>query len=1133
MTVVRSAQSRPGNPQRDETKDTTALRALAAMLVIGVAVGVALWRIDGPPRLSSGLPNGVGVRELLTRSNFADADVIAVTTTVAWCLLGYLALTIGLRLIATLADRMTGGTRWTRAGLRLSTLVTIPAIRRIVDGGVAGALLLATMTPTRGAFAAESAAPPPPAISQLLVHRTDAIGHEPEHERSSARSVLYTVLPDESMWDIARRVYGDGSRYIDVFDANRGRLMTDGTPLVDPRIVRPGWVLELPLPAENVPDVDGVSMYRVREGDDLWGIASRFLGDGFRWVEIWEHNAGREMAGGWRFTDANIIHPGWLLELPVGLSGEAGTVDTRNAAPAPTSPFDRRVPDPTSTPGSSRLSDPATQPDSGRRWNAAWPSVPPAVAVSAAGFVLIAGIAIFVERLRRAGAFVLRARGASGRDRGIGDAGRVAVASRAVASALADYDFANALPQLVSEGGSRLQFTVACAFGDAEALVRRQHDLARRLACNVEARALTSTRVELTLRDFQRLAGELVSDRASRVLMVPMGADGDGIIYLNLAAAGSVAVVGTAAERKKLLRSWLAMLTTTCAPDEVAFRPDSSTAASIEEALALPHFVEADPAADSANLGAELEEAVHARMSDGGPRHALIGLANLTESGAELPDSVLRHGASVGIVVIGAFSPEAPAHSLERFATSVRLGDDGAAGSSDGTDTTVPFAEVTLRIGGDEPLRLDAVRVRRDTSPRWVTDLASVPIPDVQAEAGDGAESSFVAVPELATTTIEAEPVQLPATPSPSPSPSPTPTPTAMATAVGDVDERAQPETDTVSVSAAVLIAPPRDQGSLPPQCEGVGEGRCDTELAIVSPRAQVTTLHQTPAVRDEHRDVARQSALFAADELLSAGTSQTASSPTVQVQCFGSFELSFDGAPITHWPLEKARELLAFLLAHGGSSVSREVVAEALWPDLGWDASVKHMLANAASTLRGVLRSACGDSELQPLVTARQRYHLQPALFRTDLDTFDAALQRARTLPPSDAMEAYERALAMYRGDFLEREVFSWAEPYRIDYRERMITAARHGAAIAFERGESRRAVAFYQAILEREPIDEEAARGLMRSLAAAGDPNGARKIYRVLAAALQTELDDPRVVPAPETRAMLAEIVGETSVA
>ena len=180
-------------------------------------------------------------------------------------------------------------------------------------------------------------------------------------------------------------------------------------------------------------------------------------------------------------------------------------------------------------------------------------------------------------------------------------------------------------------------------------------------------------------------------------------------------------------------------------------------------------------------------------------------------------------------------------------------------------------------------------------------------------------------------------------------------------------------------------------------------------------------------------------------------------------------------------------------------------------------------------SSLRGVVRSAAGSDELQPVVTARQRYELQTALFRIDLDEFESALRRAAVLTDVDALAEYERAAALCRGDFLAGEPFPWLDAYRADYRRRAADGASRGAAIAERLGERERAALLYGVVLEQDPTDEAAARGRMRHLAAFRDTNGVRKVFKALTEALRRELDDPRAAPAQETRELLAELLGE----
>jgi nucleoid-associated protein YgaU len=64
------------------------------------------------------------------------------------------------------------------------------------------------------------------------------------------------------------------------------------------------------------PVVAAITAIRVHRGDTLWAIATRALHDPMRWREIWRMNRGKLMRTGQRFTDPNLIRPGWALQIP-------------------------------------------------------------------------------------------------------------------------------------------------------------------------------------------------------------------------------------------------------------------------------------------------------------------------------------------------------------------------------------------------------------------------------------------------------------------------------------------------------------------------------------------------------------------------------------------------------------------------------------------------------------------------------------------------------------------------------------------------------------------------------------------------------------------------------------------------
>ncbi|TCB95422.1 hypothetical protein E0H26_19705 [Micromonospora zingiberis] len=55
----------------------------------------------------------------------------------------------------------------------------------------------------------------------------------------------------EYLYQIAAQTLGDGNRFREIFELNRGRVQPDGGELTDPLSLQPGWILELPADARG------------------------------------------------------------------------------------------------------------------------------------------------------------------------------------------------------------------------------------------------------------------------------------------------------------------------------------------------------------------------------------------------------------------------------------------------------------------------------------------------------------------------------------------------------------------------------------------------------------------------------------------------------------------------------------------------------------------------------------------------------------------------------------------------------------------------------------------------------------------------------------------------------------------
>lgn len=167
--------------------------------------------------------------------------------------------------------------------------------------------------------------------------------------KRAATHKTVTVRRGDTLWGLAVQHLGSGSRYAEIAKLNYGRVQSDGRALTEAHWIYPGWVLQLPADAAGVRQASAIEAstggaataatggsYTVRQADTLWGIAERHLGDGERYREIYQLNAGKAQEVGGRLSDPDVILPGWVLRLPA--VGSADQAPPRRAETQPTSP---------------------------------------------------------------------------------------------------------------------------------------------------------------------------------------------------------------------------------------------------------------------------------------------------------------------------------------------------------------------------------------------------------------------------------------------------------------------------------------------------------------------------------------------------------------------------------------------------------------------------------------------------------------------------------------------------------------------------------------------------------------------------------------------------------------------------
>jgi ATP/maltotriose-dependent transcriptional regulator MalT/DNA-binding SARP family transcriptional activator len=245
----------------------------------------------------------------------------------------------------------------------------------------------------------------------------------------------------------------------------------------------------------------------------------------------------------------------------------------------------------------------------------------------------------------------------------------------------------------------------------------------------------------------------------------------------------------------------------------------------------------------------------------------------------------------------------------------------------------------------------------------------------------------------------------------------------------------------------------------------------------------------------------------------------------SLSVVTLGRFAVSVGGAEIDHvrWGRPKVMLLFKYLLSAPDFRAHRDVLLEALWPELP-PASARSNLNNAVYRLRRALEPAIDTRQPSRFLTiASQHYCL--VLGPEDRWDVDFFRRRAAVARQTQRDEDFRNALESYGGDYLPDDPYDdWATELRERLREeygRLLSM--WGETLAAE-GALARAIDVTARLLALDPTRESTHRTLMTYYSSSGQRDHALRQYRRCETVLRRAIG---VAPDPETAALYRRIL------
>ena len=227
-------------------------------------------------------------------------------------------------------------------------------------------------------------------------------------------------------------------------------------------------------------------------------------------------------------------------------------------------------------------------------------------------------------------------------------------------------------------------------------------------------------------------------------------------------------------------------------------------------------------------------------------------------------------------------------------------------------------------------------------------------------------------------------------------------------------------------------------------------------------------------------------------------------------------------------WTTKRARDILCFIASRRHRRASKDTIIDTFWGETDAEAVER----NFHPTISHIRRALNSNQPLKQnfLLYRDGDYQLNPdSSYRIDIEEFDRLVAEGETARRARQFEhclkAYEAAIELYRGEFMQGSYDPWVEEQRSYYREQYLRLLEALAGVAQKTEDWPKSMQLAQRILHEDPFREDIHCLVMRAYAALGNRGAVKEQFENLKRLLERELG---VEPGAETRKIYQELVG-----